>query len=130
MKYPRHLRETPGTDMTHERVTLWGEPGAWCKRKVDTLPGWMTRGWGAWVGTQKVTPRARSTSRKEGSRNGITLGWVATLRDPLRRITIKLEEHVLIKCFNESLSRYALIQLRFERSKEYFYTLSMRFNTF
>ena len=39
-------------------------------------------------------------------------------------------KHVLIKCFSESLPRYALIQLRFERSKEYFYTLSMRFNTF
>jgi len=39
-------------------------------------------------------------------------------------------KHVLIKCFSESLPRYALIQLRFERSKEYFYTLSMRFNMF
>jgi len=36
--------------------------------------------------------------------------------------------HVLIKGFSESLPRYALIQLRFERSKEYFYKLSMRFN--
>ena len=36
-------------------------------------------------------------------------------------------KHVLIKCFSESLPCYALIQLRFERSKESFYTLSMRF---
>jgi len=40
------------------------------------------------------------------------------------------DKHVLIKSFSESLPRYALIQLRFERSKEYFYTLSMRFNAF
>jgi len=39
-------------------------------------------------------------------------------------------KHVLIKYFSESLPRYALILLRFERSKEYFYTLSMRFNAF
>jgi len=39
-------------------------------------------------------------------------------------------KHVVIKCFSESLPRYALIQLRFERSKEYFYTLSMCFNAF
>jgi len=38
--------------------------------------------------------------------------------------------HVPIKCFSERLPRYALIQLRFERSKEYFDTLSMRFNAF
>jgi len=45
MKYPRHLRETPGTDTTHERVILRGESDAWCKRKVDTLPGRVTKGW-------------------------------------------------------------------------------------
>ena len=104
MKYPRHLKETLGADTTHERVKLRGEPGAWRKRKVDTLPGRVTRGWGARVGTQEVTPRARSTSRKEGSRNGITLSWVAALWDPLRRITIKSEEHVAISTCSLNVS--------------------------
>jgi len=47
VKYPRHLRETPGIDATHERVMPRGEPGAWCERKVDAFPGGVTRGWGA-----------------------------------------------------------------------------------
>jgi len=38
VKYPRHLRETPGIDTTHERVMPRGEPGAWCERKVDAFP--------------------------------------------------------------------------------------------
>jgi len=56
----------------------------------------VTRGWGVWVGTQKVTPCARCTSRKEDSHNGITLSWDTTLWGSLRRITIKSEEHVTI----------------------------------
>ena len=37
----------PGTDTTHERATPRAEPRASCERKVDTLPGQVTREWGA-----------------------------------------------------------------------------------
>ena len=39
---------------------------------------------------------AEALRRKEGPHNGITLSWVAALWDPLRRITVKSEEHVAI----------------------------------
>ena len=55
-----------------------------------------------------------------------TMGPSAQNNDQVRRA--RDDAHVLIKGFSESLPRYTLIQLRFERSKEYFYTLSMRFN--
>jgi len=41
------LMGDPGADTTHERATPRGEPRAWYERKVDSLPGRMTRGWGA-----------------------------------------------------------------------------------
>jgi len=56
----------PGTDTTHERATTRGKPRAWYERKVDTLPGRVTSNWDAWVGTQKVNPRNRSTLQKRG----------------------------------------------------------------
>ena len=81
----------------------------------------------------KVNPRAINTSHERG----LTLGNNPTLgcgavgpftrnNDQVRRARGKA--HVLIKGFSKILPRYALIQLRFECSKECFYALPMRFN--
>ena len=82
------------------------------------------------IGAHELTPRKsthvpKALRRKEGSHEGITLSWVAALRDPLHRINGQVRRargkaHVLSKGFSESLPRYALIQLRFECSKECF----------
>ena len=90
------------------------------------------------IGAHELAPRksthvTEALRKKEGSHDGITLSWVATLWDPLHRINDQVRRargntHVLIKGFSESLPRYALSKLRFEYSKEHFYTLSMRFN--
>jgi len=94
----------------------------------------VARGWGARVRTQKVNPRARSTSRKEGSHNGPTLSWVAVLWDPLRRITIKSEEcmaiNIEISIFSGKFAKVRVVQLRIKYFKAHFYTLSMCLNAF
>jgi len=54
----------PGTDTTHERATPRGEPRAWYKRKVNTLPQQLIRGWDAWVGAQKIIPLRKCTPRR------------------------------------------------------------------
>ena len=82
---------------------------------------------------KKSTHVTEALRKKEGSHDEVTLSWVAALWDPLHRINDQVKRargntHVLIKSFRESLPRYALIQLRFECSKECFYTPSMRFN--
>ena len=90
------------------------------------------------IGVHELAPKKSShvteaLRRKEGSHNGVTLSWVAALWDPLHRINDQVKgargnAHELIKGFRESLPRYALSKLRFVYSKEYLYTLSMRFN--
>ena len=82
-------------------------------------------------------PESHPTRHKHFEERGLTqwnnpklgcsaVGPSVQHNDQVRRA--RDDAHVLIKGFSESLPRYALIQLRFERSKEYFYTLSMRFN--
>ena len=46
----------PVADTTHERATPRGEPRAWYKIRVDTLPGRMTRGWGHELALRKSPP--------------------------------------------------------------------------
>jgi len=82
-------------------------------------------------------PESHPTRQKHFEERGLTqwnnpklgcdaVGPFGQNNDQVRRA--RDDAHVLIKGFSESLPRYALIQLRFECSKECFYTLSMRFN--
>ena len=140
----------PGTNTTHERATRRGEPRAWCERKVNTLPGRVTRGWGAWVGTQKVTPCADAL--QEG---GLTrwiipkLGYDAVRpstksSDQVRRTHSKKHWNIKVYQFpwkftkvrinlvyvSNALKHFKCFECfkRFKRV-ERFYTLQMRFKT-